>query len=153
MTLTTLAALIPSKLDAELTLLDEGIQDVDPGRIDADLVGLTVIRHERLRRQYQCRTLSGPGCKAGTKHQCPDGLIRPMSTDGFDRSAAELNVTPVQWVAPGRRARLQIEMGRRLPILSWSHHHEVAAPLTRGEAVGRLSLVFGGRFTGELDPG
>ena len=42
LTLTTLAALVPAELDAELALIDEGIADV-PDRLDVDLVGLTVI--------------------------------------------------------------------------------------------------------------
>ncbi|HEX4966530.1 MAG TPA: radical SAM protein [Thermoanaerobaculia bacterium] len=43
LTLTTLAALVPAELEAELRLIDEGIEEVDPAAIDADLVGLTVI--------------------------------------------------------------------------------------------------------------
>jgi radical SAM superfamily enzyme YgiQ (UPF0313 family) len=45
LTLTTLAALVPPELDAEIRLIDEGIEDVDPllDTLDADLVGLTVI--------------------------------------------------------------------------------------------------------------
>jgi radical SAM superfamily enzyme YgiQ (UPF0313 family) len=43
LTLPTLAALVPPELNAEITCLDEGIGDVDVNRIDADLVGLTVI--------------------------------------------------------------------------------------------------------------
>ena len=42
LTLTTLAALVPPELDAEIEIVDEGIQDVDAER-PADLVGLTVI--------------------------------------------------------------------------------------------------------------
>ncbi len=42
LTLTTLAALVPADLNAELTLIDEGTEDV-PDDLDADLVGLTVI--------------------------------------------------------------------------------------------------------------
>lgn len=42
LTLTTLAALIPSELGAELQLFDEGITDV-PLELEVDLVGLTVI--------------------------------------------------------------------------------------------------------------
>src|ERR1700733_7246234 len=42
LTLTTLAALIPSDLPVELRLIDEGIADV-PLEIEADLIGLTVI--------------------------------------------------------------------------------------------------------------
>ena len=42
LTLTTLAAHVPPELNAELTLIDEGIADV-PDDLDVDLVGLTVI--------------------------------------------------------------------------------------------------------------
>src|SRR5258708_25486124 len=42
LTLTTLAALIPQELRAEVELFDEGIADV-PLELEADLVGLTVI--------------------------------------------------------------------------------------------------------------
>src|SRR5213596_2589666 len=42
LTLTTLAALVPAELDADLELIDEGIQDVDRD-LTADIVGLTVI--------------------------------------------------------------------------------------------------------------
>ena len=43
LTLTTLAALVPGELGAEVRLIDEGIQEVDPATVEADLVGLTVI--------------------------------------------------------------------------------------------------------------
>src|SRR5262245_50367970 len=42
LTLTTLAALVPPELEATLTLVDEGIEDVDQD-LDADLIGMTVI--------------------------------------------------------------------------------------------------------------
>src|SRR5882762_290429 len=42
LTLTTLAALVPRELAAEVQLFDEGISDV-PLELDADLIGLTVI--------------------------------------------------------------------------------------------------------------
>ena len=42
LTLTTLAALVPPELGAEIELVDEGIQDVDRN-LTADIVGLTVI--------------------------------------------------------------------------------------------------------------
>src|SRR5690349_20201533 len=42
LTLTTLAALVPQDLNAEVVLYDEGITDV-PLELEADLVGLTVI--------------------------------------------------------------------------------------------------------------
>lgn len=43
LTLTTLAAYVPAELSAEVELLDEGIGDVDPDRIEADLAGITAI--------------------------------------------------------------------------------------------------------------
>jgi radical SAM superfamily enzyme YgiQ (UPF0313 family) len=42
LTLTTLAALVPAELEAEIALVDEGIEDV-PDSLEADLVGMTVI--------------------------------------------------------------------------------------------------------------
>src|SRR5678816_2196596 len=42
LTLTTLASLIPPELDADIRLIDEGIDDVDR-TIDADVIGITVI--------------------------------------------------------------------------------------------------------------
>src|SRR5438105_11534 len=42
LTLTTLAALIPTDLASDVKLFDEGISDV-PLDLDADLIGLTVI--------------------------------------------------------------------------------------------------------------
>lgn len=42
LTLTTLAALVPPELDAEIQLVDEGVQEVDDN-LEADLVGMTVI--------------------------------------------------------------------------------------------------------------
>ncbi len=42
LTLTTLAALIPEELDAEVSLIDEGVGDV-PLDLEADLIGMTVI--------------------------------------------------------------------------------------------------------------
>jgi radical SAM superfamily enzyme YgiQ (UPF0313 family) len=68
LTLTTLAALVPRELQAELTLIDEGIQEV-PEKLEADLVGLTVITgtaprayqlSERFRSQGISTVLGGP---------------------------------------------------------------------------------------------
>ncbi len=42
LTLTTLAALVPPKLDVDIQIYDEGIEDIPLG-IDADLIGMTVI--------------------------------------------------------------------------------------------------------------
>jgi radical SAM superfamily enzyme YgiQ (UPF0313 family) len=43
LTLTTLASLIPPEIPTEVTLLDEGVDEIDPDRLDADLVGITAI--------------------------------------------------------------------------------------------------------------
>ena len=42
LTLTTLAALVPEELEAEIRLVDEGVETLDEG-FDADLVGITAI--------------------------------------------------------------------------------------------------------------
>jgi radical SAM superfamily enzyme YgiQ (UPF0313 family) len=43
LTLTTLAALVPPEIPAEIQILDEGIEEVNVSRLEADLVGMTVI--------------------------------------------------------------------------------------------------------------
>jgi hypothetical protein len=48
LTLTTLAALIPSELPVDLQLIDEGIADV-PLDLKADLIGLTAITGTAMR--------------------------------------------------------------------------------------------------------
>ena len=60
LTLTTLAALIPPELDAQVTLYDEGIQDV-PQDLDADLVGMTVITGTARRAYELARTFRAQG--------------------------------------------------------------------------------------------
>jgi radical SAM superfamily enzyme YgiQ (UPF0313 family) len=68
LTLTTLAALIPDELDLDVTLYDEGVEDL-PNQIDADLIGMTVItgsapRAYELSRQFRSQgkpvVLGGP---------------------------------------------------------------------------------------------
>lgn len=68
LTLTTLASLIPEDLDVDLTLFDEGVEDI-PERLDADLVGMTVITGTaprsyelaaRFREQGMSVVLGGP---------------------------------------------------------------------------------------------
>ncbi len=68
LTLTTLAALIPPELGAEVALYDEGIEDI-PADLDADLIGLTVITGtarraywlaDRYRREGRTVVLGGP---------------------------------------------------------------------------------------------
>jgi radical SAM superfamily enzyme YgiQ (UPF0313 family) len=43
LTLTTLAALVPPEIPADVRIIDEGIEDIDPERLDADLVGISAI--------------------------------------------------------------------------------------------------------------
>ena len=43
LTLTTLASLIPSEISADVTVIDEGVDEIHPDRIDADLVGISAI--------------------------------------------------------------------------------------------------------------
>lgn len=43
LTLPTLAALVPPEIPAKVTCIDEGIAEIDPDRVEADLVGITVI--------------------------------------------------------------------------------------------------------------
>jgi radical SAM superfamily enzyme YgiQ (UPF0313 family) len=68
LTLTTLASLVPDDLNAEVMLVDEGIEDVDP-TLTADVVGMTVItgtapRAYSLARHFRSRgipvVLGGP---------------------------------------------------------------------------------------------
>ena len=61
LTLPTLAALVPPEVDAEVTCHDEGIGDVDVGRIDADLVGLTVITGTAVRAYELAAALRAAG--------------------------------------------------------------------------------------------
>lgn len=43
LTLTTLAALIPPELNAEVRAIDEGMDQIEPDKLDADLVGISAI--------------------------------------------------------------------------------------------------------------
>jgi len=54
LTLTTLAALVPPELNAQITVYDEGVQPI-PETLDADIVGLTVITGTA-KRAYELAT-------------------------------------------------------------------------------------------------
>ena len=43
LTLTTLASLVPPEIAADVRIVDEGVDEIDPDRIDADLVGISAI--------------------------------------------------------------------------------------------------------------
>jgi radical SAM superfamily enzyme YgiQ (UPF0313 family) len=62
LTLTTLAALVPEDIPAELTLIDEGIQEI-PDDLQADLVGLTVISGTAPRAYDLSRRFRAAGMK------------------------------------------------------------------------------------------
>ena len=49
LTLSTLAALVPAEIDVEITIVDEGIEEIDPTTLAADLVGMTVITGTAMR--------------------------------------------------------------------------------------------------------
>ena len=60
LTLTTLASLVPAEIATRLTLLDEGVEEIDADALDVDLVGITVItgtapRAYELARQFRAR--------------------------------------------------------------------------------------------------
>lgn len=68
LTLTTLSALVPAELRADITLIDESIGEI-PDRLDADIVGMTVITgtaprayelSKRLRAEGATVVLGGP---------------------------------------------------------------------------------------------
>lgn len=43
LTLTTLASLVPPEISVDVAITDEGVDEIDPDRIEADLVGITTI--------------------------------------------------------------------------------------------------------------
>src|SRR5580658_270853 len=43
LTLTTLASLVPEEIPAEIRIIDEGVDEISPDRIEADLVGISAI--------------------------------------------------------------------------------------------------------------
>lgn len=63
LTLTTLAALVPEELNAEIRIIDEGVEELNLDAIDADLVGITCItanapRVYELSRQLRARGIT-----------------------------------------------------------------------------------------------
>jgi radical SAM superfamily enzyme YgiQ (UPF0313 family) len=98
LTLTTLAALVPPELDAEIRLIDEGIEDVDPllDTLDADLVGLTVITGTapraydlagRLRRRGIPVVLGGPHVTLVPEEAAPhaDAIVVGYAEESWPR--------------------------------------------------------------------
>jgi len=91
LTLTTLAALIPGDLHAEVRLIDEGIGDIPPN-LDADLIGMTVItgtanRSYELAAQFRGRgipvVLGGPHVTLAPEDASPhaDAIVTGYAED------------------------------------------------------------------------
>ena len=59
LTLTTLASLVPPEITADVRIIDEGVDDIDPDTIDADLVGISAITGTAP-RAYEIAARSGP---------------------------------------------------------------------------------------------
>jgi radical SAM superfamily enzyme YgiQ (UPF0313 family) len=52
LTLTTLASLVPKELNANIKIIDEGVEEIDYNKIDADIVGITGITGH-INRSYE----------------------------------------------------------------------------------------------------
>lgn len=59
LTLTTLAALVPSDIPAEVQVIDEAVETIEPEAIRADLVGITVITGNAVRAYEVADALRG----------------------------------------------------------------------------------------------
>ena len=113
LTLTTLAALVPPDLDADLRLIDEGIDDVDL-ELEADLVGMTVItgtapRAYALAAHYRARgipvVLGGPHVTLAPDDAAPhaDAIVIGYAEDSWPallRDAAAGRLQPRYAQAP-----------------------------------------------------
>src|SRR3989344_139826 len=80
LTLTTLAALVPSELNASIRCIDEWADDFDPATIEADIVGITVITGNAPKAYRYCAALRSRGITTvlGGIHVtlCPDEAER-----------------------------------------------------------------------------
>ena len=76
LTLTTLASLIPPEINAEVSLLDEGVDEIDPGAICADLVGYKgpALRKKRGRGRRQRRRRLDGRCIGEGAFRCQHGF-------------------------------------------------------------------------------
>ena len=60
LTLSTLASLVPPEIPADFQLIDEGIDEIDPSAIEADLVGISAITGTAP-RAYEIAQQARPG--------------------------------------------------------------------------------------------
>lgn len=114
LTLTTLAALVPDDVPAELRLIDEGIADV-PLDLEADLVGLTVItgtaqRAYELADHFRARgiavVLGGPHVTLIPEDAAPhaDAIVTGYAEDTWPQLLRDFlagHMAPVYRQAPG----------------------------------------------------
>ncbi|MBT8079625.1 MAG: B12-binding domain-containing radical SAM protein [Gammaproteobacteria bacterium] len=95
LTLPTLAALVPDDIEHELSLFDEGIEDI-PDVLDADLVGITVITgtanrayeiSRRLRQQGITVVMGGPHVTLVPEDAAPhaDAVVTGYAEDSWPR--------------------------------------------------------------------
>lgn len=61
LTLTTLAALVPEELNADIRIIDEGVEPLDIAKIEADLVGITCITPNAPRVYQMSKELQARG--------------------------------------------------------------------------------------------
>ena len=106
LTLTTLAALVPAELGAEVVLFDEGIQDVDEN-LQADLIGLTVITGtarrayelaDRFRAQGRTVVLGGPHVTLAPQEaaQHADAIVTGYAEDTWPQLLRDFAVGRLQ---------------------------------------------------------
>ena len=147
LTLTTLAALIPPEIPHTVTLVDEGLEEIDP-ELDADLVGLSAItgtapRAYELAAHFQRRgiaTVLGGGWVASGP-AAADRLPRPVWPSGLRfemREAAGEVQTPLTG-----QAASALRVGDRV----WFRHTK-AGELS--EHVNTIHVVEGDEVVGEI---
>ena len=160
LTLTTLAALIPDDISAEVALFDEGLGDV-PDDLDADLVGISAITGTAP-RSYEIADRAAGARRAGrARRRPPDARAgrgpapRRRGRDGLRRGRVARVVArlpgradagalrPGAGPEPGRpsaRAPRPASHGARRPAVHAGGHARLPAPLRllrRPDGVGR----------------
>src|SRR5580765_1532860 len=106
LTLTTLAALVPPDLAADIQLFDEGITDV-PLDLDADLIGLTVITGtarrayelaDHFRRRRITVVLGGPHVTLVPEDAAPhaDSVVVGYAEDSWPQLLSDFRIGRLQ---------------------------------------------------------
>ena len=76
LTLTTLASLVPPEIPAEVALIDEGVDEIDPDAIDADLVGISAITGTAPRAYEIAARLPAARHSGRARRRAPDARAR-----------------------------------------------------------------------------